>query len=202
MSRTIAETVIDILAESGVKRLYGVTGDSLNLLNDALRRDGRIEWVHVRHEEAGAYAAMAEGVLGGLGCCAGSSGPGHVHLINGLYDAHRWGAPVVALPSTISRGDYGMESFQETDLRMFDGCSWYNQLAQTPEQAPRMLQQAIQHALTRKGWASSGTAGICCRRRCPRRPSSLRSIGRRQSCAPPMAISRRWPGCCRRPSAP
>ncbi|MFC4352221.1 thiamine pyrophosphate-dependent enzyme [Fodinicurvata halophila] len=159
MSRTIAETVIDILAESGVKRLYGVTGDSLNLLNDALRRDGRIEWVHVRHEEAGAYAAMAEGVLGGLGCCAGSSGPGHVHLINGLYDAHRWGAPVVALPSTISRGDYGMESFQETDLRMFDGCSWYNQLAQTPEQAPRMLQQAIQHALTRKGVGIFGYGG-------------------------------------------
>ncbi|MGM0561585.1 MAG: thiamine pyrophosphate-dependent enzyme [Pseudomonadota bacterium] len=159
MTRTIAETIIDMLAQAGVKRLYGVTGDSLNLLNDALRRDGRIEWIHVRHEEAGAYAAMAEGVLGGLGCCAGSSGPGHVHLINGLYDAHRWGAPVVALPSTISRSDYGMESFQETDLRMFDGCSWYNQLAQTPEQAPRMLQQAIQNALTRKGVGIFGYGG-------------------------------------------
>ncbi len=149
MSKIIAEQMVDMIAEAGIQRVYGVTGDSLNLLNDAIRRDGRIQWVHVRHEEAGAYAAMAEGVLGGLGCCAGSSGPGHVHLINGLYDAHRWGAPVLALPSTILRDDYGMESFQETDLRMFDGCSHYNQLAQTAKQLPRMLQQAIQHALAR-----------------------------------------------------
>lgn len=159
MAQTIAETIVDMLAKAGVKRMYGVTGDSLNLLNDAVRRDGRIDWVHVRHEEAGAYAAMAEGVLGGLGCCAGSSGPGHVHLINGLYDAHRWGAPVIALPSTIERADYGMESFQETDLSMFDGCSWYNELAQTPHQAPRMLQQAIQHALSRKGVGVFGYGG-------------------------------------------
>ena len=159
MSRTIAETIVDMLADAGVKRLYAVTGDSLNLLNDAIRRDGRIDWIHVRHEEAGAYAAMAEGVLGGLGCCAGSSGPGHVHLINGLYDAHRWGAPVIALPSTIDRADYGMESFQETDLGMFDGCSWYNELAQIPEQAPRMLQQALQNAITRKGVGVFGYSG-------------------------------------------
>lgn len=159
MSRTISEAIVDMLADAGVKRVYGVVGDSLNLLTDALRRDGRLRWIHVRHEEAGAYAAMAEGVLGGLGCCAGSSGPGHVHLINGLYDAHRWGAPVIALPSTISRADYGMESFQETDLSMFDGCSWYNQLAQTPAQAPRMLQQAIQHAVTRKGVGIFGFGG-------------------------------------------
>ncbi|RCK44181.1 pyruvate dehydrogenase [Thalassospira profundimaris] len=159
MSRTIAETIVDMLADAGVKRLYAVTGDSLNLLNDAIRRDGRIDWIHVRHEEAGAYAAMAEGILGGIGCCAGSSGPGHVHLINGLYDAHRWGAPVIALPSTIDRADYGMESFQETDLGMFDGCSWYNELAQIPEQAPRMLQQALQNAITRKGVGVFGYSG-------------------------------------------
>ena len=84
MSKIIAEQMVDMIAEAGIRRVYGVTGDSLNLLNDAIRRDGRIRWIHVRHEEAGAYAAMAEGVLGGLGCCAGSSGPGHVHLINGL----------------------------------------------------------------------------------------------------------------------
>ena len=159
MPRTIAKTIVDMLADAGVKRVYAVTGDSLNLLNDAIRRDGRIDWIHVRHEEAGAYAAMAEGVLGGLGCCAGSSGPGHVHLINGLYDAHRWGAPVIALPSTIDRADYGMESFQETDLAMFDGCSWYNELAQIPEQAPRMLQQALQNAITRKGVGVFGYSG-------------------------------------------
>lgn len=159
MSNTLAEQMVDIIAAAGVKRVYGVTGDSLNLFNDVIRRDGRIQWVHVRHEEAGAYAAMAEGVLGELGCCAGSSGPGHVHLINGLYDAHRWGAPVLALPSTILRDDYGMQSFQETDLRMFDGCSHYNQLAQTPKQLPRMLQQAIQHALSRKGVGICGFSG-------------------------------------------
>ncbi|HVC37190.1 MAG TPA: thiamine pyrophosphate-dependent enzyme [Gammaproteobacteria bacterium] len=159
MSKTLAEQMVEIIAAAGIKRVYGVTGDSLNLFNDAIRRDGRIQWVHVRHEEAGAYAAMAEGVLGGLGCCAGSSGPGHVHLINGLYDAHRWGAPVLALPSTILRDDYGMESFQETDLRMFDGCSHYNQLAQTAKQLPRMLQQAIQHALAMNGVGVCGFSG-------------------------------------------
>lgn len=159
MSKTLAEQMVDMIAEAGIRRIYGVTGDSLNLLNDAIRRDGRIKWVHVRHEEAGAYAAMAEGVLGGLGCCAGSSGPGHVHLLNGLYDAHRWGAPVLALPSTILRDDYGMQSFQETDLGMFDGCSHYNQLAQTAKQLPRMLQQAMQHALSLKGVGVCGFSG-------------------------------------------
>ncbi|MDE2091132.1 MAG: ubiquinone-dependent pyruvate dehydrogenase [Gammaproteobacteria bacterium] len=159
MSKTVAEQMVEMIAAAGIQRVYGVTGDSLNLFNDAIRRDGRIKWVHVRHEEAGAYAAMAEGVLGGLGCCAGSSGPGHVHLINGLYDAHRWGAPVLALPSTILRDDYGMESFQETDLRMFDGCSHYNQLAQTAKQLPRMLQQAIQHALSLHGVGVCGFSG-------------------------------------------
>lgn len=159
MSKIIAEQMVDMLADAGIQRVYGVTGDSLNLLNDAIHRDGRIQWIHVRHEEAGAYAAMAEGVLGGFGCCAGSSGPGHVHLINGLYDAHRWGAPVLALPSTILRDEYGMQSFQETDLRMFDGCSYYNQLAQTPKQLPRMLQQAMQHALSLKGVGVCGFGG-------------------------------------------
>ncbi len=159
MSKIIAEQMVDMIADAGIRRVYGVTGDSLNLLNDAIRRDGRIQWIHVRHEEAGAYAAMAEGVLGGFGCCAGSSGPGHVHLINGLYDAHRWGAPVLALPSTIERDEYGMQSFQDTDLRMFDGCSHYNQLAQIPKQLPRMLQQAMQHALSLKGVGVCGFGG-------------------------------------------
>lgn len=124
MALTTAEQMVELLKSAGIRRIYGVTGDSLNFLNDALRRDGTIEWIHVRHEEAGAFAAMAEGVLGGLGCCAGSSGPGHVHLLNGLYDAHRWGAPVLALASTIISQDYGSESFQSTDLSMFNGCSY------------------------------------------------------------------------------
>lgn len=155
MALTTAEQLVELLKSAGIRRIYGVTGDSLNYLNDALRRDGTIEWIHVRHEEAGAFAAMAEGVLGGLGCCAGSSGPGHVHLLNGLYDAHRWGAPVLALASTIISQDYGSESFQSTDLSMFDGCSHYNEVAQTPKQLPRMVQQAMQYA-----WNSKGV-GVC-----------------------------------------
>ena len=155
MALTTAEQMVEQLKAAGIRRIYGVTGDSLNFLNDALRRDGSIDWIHVRHEEAGAFAAMAEGVLGGLGCCAGSSGPGHVHLLNGLYDAQRWGVPVLALASTISSQDYGCESFQSTDLSMFNGCSYYNELAQTPVQLPRMLQQAMQYA-----WSSKGV-GVC-----------------------------------------
>ena len=155
MSRSTAEQMVDMLKAAGIRRIYGVTGDSLNFFNDALRRDGSIDWIHVRHEEAGAYAAMAEGVLGGLGCCAGSSGPGHVHLLNGLYDAQRWGAPVLAIPSTIASQDFGTESFQSTDLGMFDGCSCYNAVALTPQQLPRMLQQALQQAWSHKG------VGVC-----------------------------------------
>lgn len=155
MSRTVAEQLVEMLKAAGIRRIYGVTGDSLNFFNDALRRDGSIDWIQVRHEEVGAYAAMVEGMLGGIGCCAGSSGPGHVHLINGLYDAHRWGAPVLALASTITSEDYGTESFQSTDLNMFDGCSYYNEVATTPQQLPRMLQQALQHAWNRKG------VGVC-----------------------------------------
>ena len=81
--------MVDMLVDAGIKRIYAVTGDSLNHLNDAVRKNGKIKWIHVRHEEVGAYAAAAEAELDGLACCAGSCGPGHVHLINGVYDAHR-----------------------------------------------------------------------------------------------------------------
>ncbi|MBA4696417.1 MAG: ubiquinone-dependent pyruvate dehydrogenase [Legionella sp.] len=155
MKETTAEQMVQQLKSAGVKRIYGVTGDSLNFLNDAIRRDGSLQWVHVRHEEVAAFAAMAEGALGGFGCCAGSSGPGHIHLLNGLYDAHRWGAPVIGLVSTICSQDYGSESFQSTKLSMFDGCSYYNEVAQTSKQLPRMMQQAMQHAWSQKG------VGIC-----------------------------------------
>ncbi len=98
MGKNLAEQLIDMLVEAGVKRIYAVTGDSLNRVNDAVRKNGKIQWVHVRHEETGAYAAGAEAqVHGGIACCAGSSGPGHVPLINGLYDAHPLGAPVIAI---------------------------------------------------------------------------------------------------------
>src|SRR5437763_8164380 len=160
MSKIVAEQLVDMMAKAGIKRVYAVTGDSLNFLNDAIRRDGRIQWIHVRHEEAGAYAASAEAQLNGLACCAGSSGPGHVHLINGLYDAHRSGAPVLAIASTCNTYEYGTDYFQETNtIKLFDDCSCYNQVANTPRQFSRMAQAAIQHAVHKKGVAVLGLPG-------------------------------------------
>ncbi|WP_316838024.1 thiamine pyrophosphate-dependent enzyme [Pedobacter nutrimenti] len=160
MSKKVADQIVDMLAGNGIKRIYAVTGDSLNELNDAVRRDGRMKWVHVRNEETGAFAAAAEAELNGLACCAGSSGPGHVHLINGLYDAHRSGVPVIAIASTCATHEFGTDYFQETNtIRLFDDCSHYNQIANTPMQAARMLQAAIQHAIHKKGVAVFGLPG-------------------------------------------
>jgi len=161
MAKNVAEQVVDMLADAGVKRIYAVTGDSLNEINDAVRRsDGKIQWIHVRHEEAGAYAAAAEAELNGIACCAGSSGPGHVHLINGLYDAHRAGAPVIAIASTIASHQFGTGYFQETNtIKLFDDCSHYNQIATTPGQLPRMLQAGIQYAISKKGVSVVGLPG-------------------------------------------
>ena len=105
MAKKVADQLVDTLEKAGVRRIYAVTGDSLNEVNEAVRKNGRLRWIHVRHEETGAYAAAAEAQLTGeLACCAGSSGPGHVHLINGLYDAQRSGARVLAIASTILPG--------------------------------------------------------------------------------------------------
>jgi len=161
MSKTVADQLVAMLAEAGVKRIYAVTGDSLNNVNNAVRTNGKIQWIHVRHEEAGAYAAGAEAQLTDeLACCAGSSGPGHVHLINGLYDAHRSAAPVLAIASTIMSQEFGTEYFQETNtIKLFDDCSHYNQVAVTPMQLPRMLQAGVQYALNRKGVSVIGLPG-------------------------------------------
>jgi pyruvate dehydrogenase (quinone) len=160
MSKKVADQLVEMLVSAGVKRIYAVTGDSLNEVNDAVRRNGNLQWIHVRHEEAGAYAAGAEAQLTGLACCAGSSGPGHVHLINGLYDAHRSGAPVIAIASTIMTNEFGSEYFQETNTtKLFDDCSHYNQIATTAAQLPRMLQAGIQYAVNRKGVSVIGLPG-------------------------------------------
>ena len=161
MAKKIAEQLIDTLVKSGVERIYAITGDSLNEVNEAVRKNDQIKWIHVRHEETGAYAAAAEAQLTGRpGCCAGSSGPGHVHLINGLYDAPRSGAPVIAIASTIPTGEFGTEYFQETNtIKLFNDCSYYNEVATTPKQFPRMLQSAIQTAVTRKGVSVIGLPG-------------------------------------------
>ncbi len=160
MGKKVADQIVQMLLDNNVKRIYAVTGDSLNELNDAVRRNGQIQWIHVRHEEVGAYAAAAEAELDGLAVCAGSCGPGHVHLINGLYDAHRSGVPLLAIASTINTPEYGTEYFQSTNTtKLFDDCSCYNEIASTPEQLPTMLQAAIQHALHHKGVAVLGLPG-------------------------------------------
>ncbi|TDO23958.1 thiamine pyrophosphate-dependent enzyme [Pedobacter duraquae] len=160
MSKNVAEQLVEMLVEAGVKRVYAVTGDSLNYFNDAVRKSGKIKWIHVRNEEVGAFAAAAEAELDGIACCAGSCGPGHVHLINGLYDAHRSHVPVIAIASTINTNQFGMDYFQETNtIKLFDDCSYYNQIATTAEQVPRMFQTAIQHAIHKKGVSVFGLPG-------------------------------------------
>ncbi|TAM99205.1 MAG: ubiquinone-dependent pyruvate dehydrogenase [Chitinophagaceae bacterium] len=177
MAINVAEQLVNMLADAGIKRIYAVTGDSLNPVNDAIRRDKRIQWIHVRHEEAGAYAAGAEAQLtGNITCCAGSSGPGHVHLVNGLYDAHRSGAPVLAIASTCINSEFGMNYFQETNpIKLFDDCSLYNQVANTPEQLPRMLQAAMQHAIQLLGVSVVGLPGNVASAAATESHSSLKS---------------------------
>ncbi|MDE5833790.1 MAG: ubiquinone-dependent pyruvate dehydrogenase [Desulfovibrio sp.] len=156
--RTVAEQITDMLAGAGVKRIYAITGDSLNALTDALVRDGRIRFIHMRHEEAGAFAASAEAQLtGSLAVCAGSSGPGHVHLINGLYDAQRSDAPVLAIASTCPSAMFGTGYFQETNpILLFSNCNFYNQMAANAGQVPHMFQNAMQHAVSQSGVAVVG----------------------------------------------
>ncbi|QDI68212.1 pyruvate oxidase [Streptomyces calvus] len=151
--QNVAEQFVDILTRAGVKRLYGVVGDSLNPVVDAVRRHSAIDWIHVRHEETAAFAAGAEAqITGRLAACAGSCGPGNLHLINGLYDAHRSMAPVLALASHIPSSEIGLGYFQETHPdRLFGECSHYSEMISSPQQMPRLLQTAIQHAVGRSG---------------------------------------------------
>ncbi len=151
--QNVAEQFVDILVRAGVKRLYGVVGDSLNPVVDAIRRNSAIDWIHVRHEETAAFAAGAEAqITGKLAACAYSCGPGNLHLINGLYDAHRSMAPVLALASQIPSSEIGLGYFQETHPdRLFQECSHYSELISSPKQMPRLLQTAIQHAVGQSG---------------------------------------------------
>jgi len=160
MSKNVSDILVETLVNAGVKRVYAVTGDSLNPVNDAVRRDGRLQWIHVRHEEAGAYAASMDAELNGIGCCMGSSGPGHVHLVNGLYDANRAGNPVIAIASTALSSKLGTEFFQETNVtKLFDDCSKFCFMANTPQQAIQAFHNGIQYAISRKGVAVVGLPG-------------------------------------------
>jgi pyruvate dehydrogenase (quinone) len=153
MPHRVADELIRRLAEAGVERIYGVVGDSLNPVTDALRLNNKVKWIHVRHEEAGAYAAGAEAQLtGNLAACGGSCGPGSVHLINGLYDAHRSNAPVLAIASHIPTSEIGTAYFQETHPEiLFKECSHYCEMISNPKQFERVLHIAMQNALGKGG---------------------------------------------------
>jgi pyruvate dehydrogenase (quinone) len=150
---TVATHLVEALVSAGVKRIYGVVGDSLNSIVDAVHQNKKIEWIHVRHEEAGAFAASAEAQLTGhLAVCAGSCGPGNLHLINGLFDAHKTLAPVLAIAAQIPSNEIGTDFFQETHPeRLFQECSHYCQLVSTEKQMPRLLQIAMQTSMSRGG---------------------------------------------------
>jgi pyruvate dehydrogenase (quinone) len=151
--KKVADLLVDVLAEAGVRQVYGVSGDSLNGITDSIRTNKQIQWVHVRHEETAAFAAGAQAHLTGkLAVCAGSCGPGNLHLINGLYDCHRSRVPVLGIAAQIPSSEIGSGYFQETHPEhLFAQCSHYCELISHPEQMPRVLEIAMQTAISRRG---------------------------------------------------
>jgi len=167
---TLADIVIATLKASGVRRIYGLPGDSLNGLTDALHRDGDVTWQHVRHEESAAFAAAGEAaVTGELAVCAASCGPGNLHLVNGLFDAQRSRVPVLAIAAHIPRTEIGTGYFQETHPQeLFRECSVYAELVSIPEQLPRILQIAMRSAVERRGVAVVVVPGEVLQHEAPR----------------------------------
>ncbi|HWG04819.1 MAG TPA: ubiquinone-dependent pyruvate dehydrogenase [Beijerinckiaceae bacterium] len=155
MAQKVADLVVEILQSVGVRRIYGIVGDSLNGITEAIRKRGGIDWIHTRHEESAAFAGGAEAHLTGqLSVCAGSCGPGNLHLINGLYDAHRSRVPVLALAAHIPSAEIGRGYFQETHPEtLFRECSHYCELVSQPEQLPAVLEAAIRAAIGLRGVA-------------------------------------------------
>ena len=155
MARTIADLLVETLANAGVRRIWGVTGDSLNPVNDSLRKLDSIEFMHMRNEEAGAFAAGADAAAtGALAVCAGSCGPGNLHLINGLYDCHRNRVPVLAIASHIPSSEIGLGYFQETrPTELFRECSHFCEMLTNPAQLPQLLQRALRTAVCEQGVA-------------------------------------------------
>ncbi|WP_294320566.1 ubiquinone-dependent pyruvate dehydrogenase [uncultured Sphingomonas sp.] len=151
----IADLITDTLIAAGVERIWGVTGDSLNAINDSLRRSGQIDWMHVRHEEVAAFSAGAEAAATGkLAVCAGSCGPGNLHLINGLFDCQRNRVPVLAIAAHIPSSEIGLNYFQETHpTELFRECSHFCEMVQTPEQLPELLHRALRTAIGQQGVA-------------------------------------------------
>ena len=179
---TVADHLISALKLSGIRRVYGLPGDSLNGFTDSLRRAETSTWEHVRHEEAAAFAAAADAATTGeLAVCAGSCGPGNLHLINGLFDCNRSRVPVLAIAAHIPRAEIGASYFQETHpAGLFRDCSVYCELVSTPEQLPRMLEIAMRTAVERARRRRPGDA-----RRFFARPScAIRLAGSADRCRP------------------
>jgi pyruvate dehydrogenase (quinone) len=175
----VADLFVATLEQAGVKRIYGIVGDSLNGLTEALRSRGTIEWVHVRHEEVAAFAAAGEAQMSGsLAVCAGSCGPGNLHLINGLFDAHRTRVPVLAIAAQIPSGEIGGGYFQETHPQnLFRECSHYCELISDVSQMPYVLENAIRAAVGQRGVAVVAIPGDVALRKAPQRgPSASRSL--------------------------
>lgn len=175
MAKNVGEVFVKTLAAAGVRRVYGVVGDSLNGITDAIRRQDAIEWVHVRHEETAAFAAGADAQLTGqIAVCAGSCGPGNLHLINGLFDCHRSRVPVLAIAAQIPSQEIGSGYFQETHPEhLFKDCSHYCELVSQPEQMPRILGIAMRTALLKRGVAVIVIPGDVALRECAADPLSL-----------------------------
>lgn len=155
MPRTVAQVIVDALSELGVRQVFGVVGDALNPLTDAIRTTDGLEWVGCRHEEAAAFAASAQSQLGEtLGVCMGTVGPGSVHLLNGLYDAAKSHAPVLAIAGQVPLAELGSDYFQEVDNdALFSDVAVFRATVTSPDQLPQMLETAVRHALGRKGVA-------------------------------------------------
>src|SRR5476651_1395754 len=155
MKHSVASLLAKTLEQAGVKRIWGVTGDSLNGLSDSLNKMGTIEWMGTRHEEVAAFAAGAEAQLTGqLAVCAGSCGPGNLHLINGLFDCQRNGTPVLAIAAHIPSTEIGIDYFQATHPEiLFKECSHYVELVSRPEQLPQILHRAMRVAVAKRGVA-------------------------------------------------
>src|SRR3954447_13464868 len=152
---TVAENIVRTLRANDIDRVYGIPGDSLNGFTDALRKDGGIRWLHVRHEESAAFAAAADAAITGeLAVVAGSCGPGNLHLINGLFDANRSRVPVLAIAAHIPTQEIGTGYFQETHPQeLFRECSVFCEMAGTRGQFPHVLEIAMRSAVERRGVA-------------------------------------------------
>src|SRR5882672_6271638 len=193
MANKVADLLVDVLADAGVRRIYGVSGDSLNGITDSIRTRRDIQWMHLRHEETAAFAAGAEAHLTSLAVCAGSCGPGNLHLINGLYDCHRSRVPVLAIAAQIPSAEIGRGYFQETrPEHLFAQCSHYCELISQPEQMPRVLEIAMQTALSRRGVSVIALPGDVALRDAVEQGLACIFRHRSQRCALRMKRSPRW----------